>query len=79
MFFVELECPTEVVLQRLGMESRKRFGKLTDPDLYRAIDAEGGFEYAGLPHPDIQIDTTSVGPAEAAKNIADALRQATRT
>ena len=73
IFFVELECSTAAILERLGMESRKQFGKLTDTDLYQTIDAEGGFEYQGIPQADIRIDTESMEPAEAARIIAAAL------
>ena len=73
LFFVELVCSTAVVLNRLVIESRKQFGKLTDPDLYQAIDAEGGFEYQGMPQPDLQIDTETMEPIDAAKTIVAAL------
>jgi len=73
LYFVELECSTTVILERLGMESRKQFGKLTDIDLYRAIDADGGFEYEGLPQPDMRIDTEFIEPLLAAKSIIGAL------
>ena len=39
IFFVELTCSTTAVLERIENESRKQFGKLTDPDLYQSIDA----------------------------------------
>ena len=73
LFFVELECSTAAILNRLVMESRKQFGKLTDPDLYQAIDAEDGFEYEGMPEPDLRIDTESMEPRDATKTIVGAL------
>ncbi len=71
--FVALHCATETVLGRLGESSRTRFGKLTDPALYRTIDAQGGFDFPALPSPLIEIDTGLVAPQEAAARIAAAL------
>jgi len=73
MVFVELTCSHATVLDRLGMESRKRFGKLTDPVLYEKIRSEGGFDFPGLPESDIRIDTDSVAPADAAQMIVAVL------
>ena len=75
VFFVELECSHSGVLDRLGMESRKHFGKLTDPELYERIQSEGGFEFQGLPEPDLRVDTESMRPADAAKTIAAAMQE----
>lgn len=71
--FVALHCAAETVLERLGEASRARFGKLTDPALYRAIDAQGGFAFPALPRALIDIDTDQVDPDEAAARIAAAL------
>jgi hypothetical protein len=70
MFFVELECSHAAVLGRLGMDSRTRFGKLTDPELYETIRSAGGFEFSGLPEPDLRIDTEVTEPADAAAAIS---------
>ena len=73
IFFVELLCSHEGVLERIGMDSRKQFGKLTDARLYEEIHAAGGFEYSGMPTPDLQIDTETVEPFDAAAMIVAAL------
>jgi len=75
MFFVELQCSQEGVLQRLELESRKRFGKLTDPELYKTILADGGFDYPGMPEADLRLDTEAMSPEEAATVIAAALQE----
>jgi hypothetical protein len=74
VFFVELVCSHATVLSRLGAESRRQFGKLTDTDLYEQIHAAGGFDFEGMPPADIRIDTDSVPPIEAARMIAEALQ-----
>lgn len=73
VLFVELTCPRATILERLGNDSRKRFGKLTDPDLYAAIEQDGGFEFATLPAPIIRIDTASLDPHQAAAAIEAAI------
>ena len=73
VLFVELLCGHATVLDRLESETRKKFGKLTDPDLYQQILAEGGFEYGGMPVPDLRINTERRVPAQAAGVIASAL------
>jgi len=74
VLFVELQCSSAGVLQRLGEDSRKRFGKLTDPDLYRAIERDGGFEFPPLPTPIVQVDTEAHTPDAAAAAIVAAVR-----
>lgn len=71
LYFVELVCSRAGVLERLQSESRQRFGKLTDPDLYEAIEARGGFAFTGLPPPDLRIDTESLDPEETAAVIVE--------
>jgi hypothetical protein len=73
VLFVELTCPRELQLQRLGAESRRRFGKLTSAVLYAQIEQQGGFEFAPLPPPLLQIDTGEHSAEEAAALIAAAL------
>ncbi|MCB9136952.1 MAG: shikimate kinase [Caldilineaceae bacterium] len=76
LFFVELLCARSAVLARLANESRRRFGKLTDPALYATIEAAGGFEFHGLPEPDLQIDTEIANPEDAAAAIVAAVKTA---
>lgn len=76
--FVELRCPEDTVLQRLGNESRTRFGKLVDTDLYRQIAQAGGFDFPAMPAPVLTIDTDQMNPTEAAQAIDEAIRKARR-
>ena len=78
VFFVELTCSRETILARLPLSDRSRFSKLTDPELYRAIEANGGFEFPALPLPLITLDTDHTTPADAARKIADAIAQSTQ-
>jgi len=73
IFFVALTCPRQTTLERLSNASRSNFGKLTDPDLYNQIDANGGFEFPALPSALITIDTGSTAPDDAARKIAYAV------
>lgn len=70
ILFVELACPRETILQRLGNDSRTKFGKITDPAFYAAIEAQGAFEYPPLPTPALTIDTGAIAPEQAARKIA---------
>lgn len=72
--FVELVCSKGTILQRLGSESRTRFGKLTDPVLYETIESTGGFRFLPLPEPLIHINTEEHAPEQAAEKIVRALR-----
>jgi hypothetical protein len=74
IYFVELQCSEETVLQRLDNEHRRQFDKLVDRDLYRRISDSGGFDFPALPAPLITIETDRTNPDEAADNIYLALR-----
>ncbi|MBI1381655.1 MAG: shikimate kinase [Planctomycetaceae bacterium] len=71
--FVELICPRETVLERLGNPSRLAFGKLTDPGLYVRFEAAGGFQFPPLPDPLLRIDTSQVDVDGAAQLIEEAM------
>lgn len=73
MLFVELSCPRETILERLGNESRSAFGKLTDRALYEQIERQRGFEFPPLPEPLLCIDTATLSAKQAADRIAAAL------
>ena len=72
--FVELQCSHAALLQRMGNESRRAFGKLVDAELYDRIAHDGGFDFPALPKSIITIDTEQTEPADAAKRIQEALR-----
>lgn len=74
--FVELGCPRRAILERLGNESRARFGKLTDRGLYEEIERSGAFEFPPLPEALLRIDTGQMTAELAADRIAEALRTA---
>lgn len=71
IYFVELICSRAEILNRLGNTSRSEFGKLTDPELYRAIDHQGGFDFPPLPKAFITIDTEQLSSEQAALTILD--------
>lgn len=76
VYFVELRCPEDTVLERLGNESRTRFGKLVDGDLYQQISSSGGFDFPPMPEPVLSVDTDRLSPSESAKAIDEAIRSA---
>ena len=66
---VLLRCEPDELRSRIGNESRRRFGKLTDPD---SIDRSLGRYDLRSPYPDREsliIDTTGLQPARAADQI----------
>ncbi len=73
MHYIELICSSDEVERRIGNESRKKFGKLTDAALYREIEEQGGFDFPQFPRALISIDTEQADPNEAASKIAEAL------
>jgi hypothetical protein len=66
--FVEVRCPPEELERRLGAPSRQEFRKLTSLDEYRALQAQGAFEYPRLPA-DCTIEAATLSPADAAQQI----------
>ncbi|MEJ2087716.1 MAG: AAA family ATPase [Gammaproteobacteria bacterium] len=71
--YVALHCSDDEIERRIGNESRRRFGKLIDPGLYRELKAQGGFAFPPLPDPLITIDTEQLGADEAAIRIVGAV------
>ncbi len=71
--FIALTCAHKDVLARLANATRQTFGKLTDPDLYETLLADGAFAYPPLPAPLMSIDTSRTTAAVAAERIADTL------
>jgi len=71
--FIELVCAAETVLKRLSEDSRTKFGKLTDPALYRQLEKGGAFEFPALPAALIRIDTDESSPDESARKIQNAI------
>lgn len=71
--FVQLTCSRKTILSRMGNPSRTRFGKLTDPELYKSIEAKGAFDFPGLPQALLVVDTDEHNPDAAARLIAQAI------
>lgn len=69
LHFIELTCSPDEAERRLTAASRLNTGKLTSLDLYRKLASEGAFDQPHLPPPDVSIDTGSLTPAEAARQI----------
>lgn len=72
--FVQLTAPIEILVERVANESRATHGKLLDPERLTRIlehhDAEP------LHDDDLVIDTSSIGPVDAATVIEEVVRQA---
>ena len=69
VFFVELLCSDAEVVRRIGNNSRAKFGKLLDADVYREFKETGGFDFPALPEPMVVIDTERNTPDQAATAI----------
>lgn len=67
---VELTCPEHHLEQRLAHAGRREKGKLTDPGIYRQLQARGAFDSPVIRHNRLVIDTAETSPAEAAEKIA---------
>ena len=76
--YVHLVCSRDSILARMGDATRARFGKLTDPERFQAIEAQGGFDFPDLPDALVVVDTDSHDPGTAAALIAEAVEAAQR-
>ncbi len=76
VYFVQLECSAATATQRIGNESRTKFGKLTDPSLYKELLATGAFAFPPLPDALLVINTEETPAALAAEKIAQAIAAA---
>jgi hypothetical protein len=73
VFFVSLVCSPKTILDRLPAPDRLKFGKLTDPVLYTAIECSGGFEFPAMPPPILTIDTGNTPASDSAQRIAQVI------
>lgn len=71
--FVQLTCSRETILARLGNASRAKFGKLTDPGLFKEIEARGAFHFPALPQATVIVDTDQHDAETAARMIMEAV------
>lgn len=72
---VELRCPVEIIESRLDNPSRREFSKLTDKDLFRQVQTDGGFEFDYEFSPNLTIDTADVTAEDAASLIFDRIKE----
>jgi hypothetical protein len=72
--FVQLSCPLAEIKRRIAAPSRSQHGKLTSLALFEQLYADGVFDAPPMPAPAITIDTSTCTPAEAAAQIARALK-----
>jgi hypothetical protein len=71
--YVELICADREIIQRIGNESRRKFGKLTDASIYKEFKKAGGFEFPPFPTPVISVDTEVTDAEIAAEKIVQVL------
>jgi hypothetical protein len=67
---VQLKLSADGQLARVANEDRAKFGKLRDPVLLSALQAEFAACDAAMPATDLMIDTERVSAEEAARQIA---------
>ena len=73
--FVSLRCAESELERRLSEPSRAAFGKLRSVERYRALRNSGAFEFLSL-RADIELDTGTLSPSEAARRIHAGLEAA---
>lgn len=71
--YVELTCSDKEIVRRIGNESRRKFGKLTDASIYMEFKKAGGFDFPPFPSPLISVDTGITEAEVAAEKIVEAL------
>jgi chloramphenicol 3-O-phosphotransferase len=68
--FVKLDCPVDVIEQRLEDASRARFFKLNSIGVFRDLREKGAYRFRDLP-PGLTIDTSTMQPNESARKICE--------
>jgi len=68
--FVKLDCPIDVIEQRLEDASRARFFKLNSVEVFRELREKGADLFPELP-PGLTIDTSTMQPSESARRICE--------
>lgn len=74
VIFVRLLCDSNELEKRITNPARQKFGKLTSLDLFKELNGDGVFNTPQDVRDSFAIDTTEIGPAEAAKRIATELK-----
>jgi len=73
IFFVQIDCPLDVLVSRMGSESRQKHMKLSSGEDYVKYKAEGCFETPPIPSTLI-IDSSTMEAKAAARVIAQSLK-----
>jgi hypothetical protein len=68
--FVKLDCPIDILEQRMEDASRSRFLKLNSVAVFRELRAKGADHFPELP-PGLTIDTSTLEPSESARRICE--------
>jgi hypothetical protein len=68
---VQLTAPPDTLAERVSLRSRRAYGKLNDAALLRDVLARWDFSQRIPNAPTLSIDTTVVGPADAASRIIE--------
>jgi chloramphenicol 3-O-phosphotransferase len=68
--FVKLDCPIDVIEQRLENPSRAQFFKLKSVAVFRELRENGAEHFPELP-PGLTIDTSTLQPSESARRICE--------
>jgi chloramphenicol 3-O-phosphotransferase len=68
--FVKLDCPIDVIEQRLENASRAQFFKLKSVAVFRELRQKGADHFPDLP-PGLTIDTSTMQPSESARRICE--------
>ncbi len=69
VYYIELQCSEDQLVNRMGADSRHQFGKLTDPDLYQQLKTDGCFDFPKFCEPDLVLDTGQLTAEESAQVI----------
>ena len=69
--FVELHAPVDTLMNRIGNDSRKQIGKISEPERLKDFLSEPGRDlFASVPYPDVlRIDTSKAEPGIVAQSI----------
>lgn len=69
--YIELQCEDAQLVKRMNAPSRHQFDKLTDPQLYQQLKADGCFEFPKFCEPALLIDSGQLTADQSARVISD--------
>lgn len=72
MVSIQVACPDDVLVQRMGTDSRRQLSKLVSGDFYLELKSKGAFDYPVIPS-NMGIDSSVMEHKDAARLIADHL------